>query len=471
MNKFQCYKKYVKEYIYAFLLIGLLMGCVDEQYDKSDVETPLKIKVLADDVNVRALIENGIIPNGEAHAIGLHLIEGNGVSYDGIKYQNIKATPKLAETGQEWDMAQNMMLSSTKGTLYAYYPYNPDVTDITSIPVQAGETDYMYATPVHDLNDKNNEAVIVMKHALACIRIKLQKGSYSGTDKVTALRLQSENIAGTGTIDAIHGTLQPDNNAHNVLLSASSLQMNLNSEGTEVDFIVIPVEGSEKAPVFTVTLGEKDYTVTADAIKYEQGTVYEYTLSFNENGLALSGVSYDHWGYDANDTPIIKAEHNITIKGNIEGIAFNNTVNEDGSVTIIAVPLDKGKEVEEVYVDGATTIEQTVNNKTGVRTIKLSNITADEQVNFQGAWFPVKILGNITGMTFTRRRAEDGSLTVTAIPVDDEDMIQEATGTGDAVMTEYFDETKGSRAFTITSMNSSYTLKMNGVISSWLVAT
>ena len=68
----------------------------------------------------------------------------------------------------------------------------------------------------------------------------------------------------------------------------------------------------------------------------------------------------------------------------MEGIAFNNTVNEDGTVTIVAVPMQSGKKVVQVTASTGAVMQQTVDDMTGIRTVILSDITADTQVNFNG---------------------------------------------------------------------------------------
>jgi hypothetical protein len=86
------------------------------------------------------------------------------------------------------------MLSSSKAVLYVYYPYSDKVTDISRIPVEAtsdNQTDYMYADPVTDLNNHNPEAAVLLKHALAAVRISLTRGTYTGKGVITGISIEA----------------------------------------------------------------------------------------------------------------------------------------------------------------------------------------------------------------------------------------------------------------------------------------
>ena len=96
------------------------------------------------------------------------------------------------------------MLSSETGTAYAYYPYAEACTDITAISIRANstvQTDFMWGIPVSVSKD-NRKATLVMKHALAAVRITYVRGTYSGTGNVSKVSFGGNCIATAGTLDA-----------------------------------------------------------------------------------------------------------------------------------------------------------------------------------------------------------------------------------------------------------------------------
>ena len=111
------------------------------------------------------LITSATLP--EASEIGIKL-EG----YDDA--DNIKFTA----TGSQWAPVSDVLLTKNKGTLYAYYPY-AESTDLSAIAVGTeSQTDYLYATPVANINENNAEADLTMNHALANIKLQFINNNY-----------------------------------------------------------------------------------------------------------------------------------------------------------------------------------------------------------------------------------------------------------------------------------------------------
>ena len=310
------------------------------------------------------------------------LVDASGTTYDTKTYNNIKATASTGKTPQTWTFDSQVLLSSTDGTLYGYYPYNSSVTDLTKVPVSAGETDYMYATPAEGLNDGSYNANVTMNHALAAIRLKIVRGTYTAAGSVTNLAIKSDNIATSATLNAKTGTLTSPTGAGTAI--NKTVTQTLSSSAQTTDFIFVPVTGSSAQPTFTATIDGKDYVATAGATSFAQGNLYEYTLTIDAKAITLSDVKVGDWSYNQSGNPVIQAGYKVTIAGNTEGIAFSNKVNDDGSVTIIAVPnyvLPVLKVLAEAECSTGATCTQIV-NELGGRTITLSNITSDITLSF-----------------------------------------------------------------------------------------
>jgi len=363
------------------LISTAFASCTDETESFVPKGTPLQLSVKTASIETRGLIESATLPDGDAHSIGLTLVDDGEATYDGRTYNNIKATPSTSDGQQTWAMASDIYLSSTTGTLYGYYPYSSSVTNIEQIPVTAGETDYMYATPVNNLDDGKYTASVTMNHALAAIRLKVLRGTYTGTGAVTAVSVKGDNIATSGKLNTKTGVLSGQSDAGTAITYSTAFT--LSTTAKQIDQIIVPVTSSSAAPTFTATIDGKDYTATPAAVTLTQGTVYEYTLTVNAKEISLSDVKVGDWGYNSSGNPVINAGYNITLAGNIEGIAFSNNVNDDGSVTIKAVPNNpNGCYVKQATYTSDATITQSVNTDNGILTINISNISSDITLNF-----------------------------------------------------------------------------------------
>ena len=132
-----------------------------------------------------------------------------GVRLDGYAdYANLVYTGTTTGTTQTWSSTTSVTLTDTKGTLYAYWPQSSSVA-IDAIDVDmtaADQTDWLYATPVTDVNEDKASVAVTMNHALANINVKVNKGSYLGAGNITNITVQSDGIALGGTFNAAQTT-------------------------------------------------------------------------------------------------------------------------------------------------------------------------------------------------------------------------------------------------------------------------
>ena len=298
----------------------------------------------------------------------------------GIAYNNVKATAVGSTVNQKYIIGTSVLLDDIDGTIRAYYPWEEDV-DVKSIPIKSGDTDYMYSQPVTGVTSVNPQANLVMQHALAAVRVNLKRGMYAGTGLVKSISVAVNNIAGTGRLDATIGELSglADIGKPVPMVMSSSLDNTITK-----DFILIPTN-SEAPLTIVVNIDGVDYSVSTDAICLQRGILYSIDITVDYAALSWSDLTVETWGYDRFGKPVVPVgNYTVTLTGNMEGIAFNNTVNEDGTVTIVAVPMESGKKVVQVTASTGAVMQQTVDDMTGIRTVILSDITADTQVNFNG---------------------------------------------------------------------------------------
>ena len=132
-----------------------------------------------------------------------------GVRLDGYAdYANLVYTGTTTSGTQSWTSTTDVTLTDTKGTLYAYWPQSNTVS-IDAIDVDmtaADQTDWLYATPVTDVNEDKASVAVTMNHALANINVTVNKGSYLGVGNITNITVQSDGIALGGTFNAAQAT-------------------------------------------------------------------------------------------------------------------------------------------------------------------------------------------------------------------------------------------------------------------------
>ena len=370
----------------AVLAMIALCGCQEEimtpETIPSDPAVPLEISMSTAELT-KGLIKDTRLPDGSS--VGITIKDDYGV-YTGELFTNIKYTAKQESGNQVWSSDSPVMLSSETGTAYAYYPYAEACTDISAISIRANstvQTDFMWGIPVSVSKD-NRKATLVMKHALAAVRITYVRGTYSGTGNVSKVSFGGNCIAVAGTLDATDGSIS-NLAGKGTMLTPPQITTTLSSTLQEFELIVIPT--GEKQGKIVITIDGKDYTLEFEDIDLRQGQITQFHLTVNDGELSLSDITVSEWTYaDSKDTAI-KVTDKVTLTGNLDDIAVYNSV-VNGVVTITAVPKTKGtfKEVEPVSINTNATLSQSCDIHTGVRTITLTNITGNVTVTFYGTY-------------------------------------------------------------------------------------
>ena len=343
---------------------------------------PLELELAAHTVT-RAIVEGTTLPT--ASSVGITVRDSYG-AYAGEEYTNIKYTSKEVSGSHVWECDSPIMLSPQTGVLYSYYPYAEACTDISAISIRANstvQTDFMWGTPVSVSKD-NRHASIKMNHALAAVRITYVRGTYSGTGTVSKVSFGGNCIAVAGTLDATDGSLS-NFAGKGTMLTPPQIATTLSSSLQEFELLVIPT--GEKQGKVVITIDGKDYSLEFGDIDLRQGHMTQFHLTVNDGELSLSDITVSEWTYGESKDTSIKVTDKVTLTGNLDDIAVYNSV-VNGVVTITAVPKTKGgfKEVEPVSINPNATLTQTSDIHTGVRTIKLSNITGNVIVTFYGTY-------------------------------------------------------------------------------------
>ncbi|MGM9796607.1 MAG: fimbrillin family protein [Parabacteroides sp.] len=260
--------------------------------------TPLCIQVVANPATkAYGKVSGSSLPAGSY--IGMYLLDGSiEGTYDNTDYSNISYR---TSDGTNWiSGSTKILLSATKGTVYAYYPYSlGSAPDPKSVPIAVDELgrDFMYATALSDINNSNASVVLTMNHALSNIVFTIVKAStngYTGAGDITSVKVEGATVAAKGTMDITNdGAITASSGS---VFCATPLSLNGTNTG---EVFAIPT-GANSPLKFTVLMDGQAYTTTTEAVTLQKGQQYAYKLSMSSTGLSVSQVNVTEWA-DAED--------------------------------------------------------------------------------------------------------------------------------------------------------------------------
>lgn len=288
--------------VLAFCLISCHKGNLTEL--TNDVPAALEIKptVLAS-VGTRATISS--FP--DKSEIGLFITSGNIMNpYNGVSaYTNVKATLNI----NVWELNPAVYLNPMPATVFAYYPYTPENTDGTSIPIGHNtQTDYLIGTHTAgqtEINNANPHVNLSMRHALCMLIFDVYVENYTGNAELTKIEvanatgktvLFSESKVNLQT-GAITGSIGK-NQAYAHSLSRMLGTTPTGHEKTLPKFMVVPVSSVPVTGdiIINFTIDGKVYTyyVPAGTI-WASGTKNTYTVKLSGKALITSNITITNW--------------------------------------------------------------------------------------------------------------------------------------------------------------------------------
>lgn len=281
--------KKILSYLYTGCLGLALFGCSETTDYENTVSVPLQLDVRGVEQYSRALNGTSFEVGDE---LGICVVDESDKTYEGKNFSNVKYTSSMQDGDMVWSATDGVMLSGKDATLYAYYPYNPDI-DIENIEVDmSSQTDWLYAEPVSGLNNTNPVSKIVLHHALANIRFTVVKGSYVGDGKVSKVTVKSGVIADAGILNAKTGLITVDQTATNSV--SVNTDLTLSNTAQQVDIHVIPNEGETPVEI-EVTVDGKKYSVTSESTGINKGNSYNFNVTHNSEGLVLTSIGVNKW--------------------------------------------------------------------------------------------------------------------------------------------------------------------------------
>lgn len=281
-------------------------------------------------VNTKAGIRGAAFANGEK--IGVYIYTGAEGTLSGDYNTSSSTIPTVNvpyQQGSPWSATQPIILSSTEGVVYGYYPYSESAGDGSAVPVNVaatqgsgqsdgskdvdGQPDYMYATSTANVSNKAATInTMTMNHALAMLTFKFIQSSeindkYPGEGKVSKITIANINdgtvvATGAGTMNIADGTATPTAAATDQTITVNpSTATSLMGEGSAnllPRMLVYPVASidANKAEI-QVTVDGNNYKLAIPELEdgWAKGKNYVYTLTLKGTALQINDVAITPW--------------------------------------------------------------------------------------------------------------------------------------------------------------------------------
>lgn len=375
--------RYIRPMLAAVFVTAAACSPTDEfpAYTISD-ETELSISVNTQPPT-KGMITERVLPDGSELCIGI--FNPDGSNYMGKNYGHLYFKAENGPGSQIWKPSGQVLLGESEGVLYAYYPYSMySGGDIRHIFVEADsytQDDFMYAGPYTGLNMDNKHVDITLKHALAAIKLTTRRGSYEGAGAIRSIGLGGYCGGYQGYFDVTQGKFT-EISTGGIIYPTTSFNL---SDGPNEQYIMLIPTGEPGDLMIRMTIDEVYYTKTIPNFMIEQGKITNLNLSVDKGKLTINSVSLSEWSVTARGEATAMADYRVTLAGDQEGISIGTVIDDNGKVTITAVPyISKEASVNPVTFEGTATFSQEVNENSGVRTIVIEDLESNVSVIFDG---------------------------------------------------------------------------------------
>ena len=331
----------------------------------------------------KGMITEKVLPDGSELCIGI--FNPDGSNYMGKNYGHLYFKAENGPGTQIWKPSGQVLLGESEGVLYAYYPYSMySGGDIRHIFVEADsytQDDFMYAGPYTGLNMDNKHVDITLKHALAAIKLTTRRGSYEGAGAIRSIGLGGYCGGYQGYFDVTQGKFT-EVSTGGIIYPTTSFNL---SDGPNEQYIMLIPTGEPGDLMIRMTIDEVYYTKTIPNFMIEQGKITNLNLSVDKGKLTINSVTLSEWSVTARGEATAMADYKVTLTGDQEGISIGTVIDDNGKVTITAVPyISKEASVNPVTFEGTATFSQEVNENSGVRTIVIKDLESNVNVIFDG---------------------------------------------------------------------------------------
>ena len=203
----------------------------------------------------------------------------------------------------KWTGSPSIKVGSTPVYLYGYYPYNAANTDIKAIPVVSSFNgdDVMYATPQAPITDQTAGNVsVTMKHALARVAVIVTNKGYTGDAKLQSIKFAGAEIAGSGTLNAVDGTIAATKAQAVTLTVPEASQAIATGSGSIYECLLVPsavkADRQDVALILKIDGQEKSANLTGNnGVIFGSGVKSRIVINLSNSGISVASVSIDDW--------------------------------------------------------------------------------------------------------------------------------------------------------------------------------
>ena len=374
-------------------ICAFLASC-DNRLPEPDVpsredKVPLELNVQASPATqTKGLIYGTTMPDGAC--LGIAVVEPDMDTYDGESYLNIPYEAITKDGAQVWNpVGEPILLSTTSGNAFAYYPYSEDVTSLKEIPVKATsdhQVDYMYAKKINSVKKSTPTASMTLNHALCAVRLSIIRGTYKGEGVITSASVKGDILAEAAILNAMDGTLSSIEGVGEPIAPEMD-PITASSESNKIDILAVP-SGTKSTIEIELCIDGRTVTLFSPReLNLSGGQIGSITITIDDGSAYVTNTDITEWVHDKVSNRIEIGEHTVTLGGVTDGLTFDSSVDEEGNVSIIIAPyLTQDSEVKPVTSEGDATLVQAVDEETGLMTITLSDISSDVTINFNGFW-------------------------------------------------------------------------------------
>ena len=375
--------RYIRPMLAAVFVTAAACSPTDElPADTITDESELSISVNTQPPT-KGMITDSVLPDGSELCIGI--FNPDGSNYMGKNYGHLYYKADNGPGTQIWKPSTQVLLGESEGILYAYYPYsiysNGDIRNVYVKADNYTQDDFMYAGPYTGLNRDNRHVDITLKHALAAIKLTTRRGSYEGAGAIRSIGLGGYCGGYQGYFDVTQGKFT-EVSTGGIIYPTTSFNL---SDGPNEQYIMLIPTGEPGDLMIRMTIDEVYYTKTIPNFMIEQGKITNLNLSVDKGKLTINSVTLSEWSVTARGEATAMADYRVTLAGDQEGISIGTVIDDNGKVTITAVPyISKEASVNPVTFEGTATFSQEVNENSGVRTIVIEDLESNVSVIFDG---------------------------------------------------------------------------------------
>lgn len=244
--------------------------------------------------------EDGAVAFVPEEPIGIFVAD----SYSKEIYQRI-GNWSVSCNNSTWKLPEDILLPSNPQKMYAYHPYNKEVSseiDGLHFPVYTySGIDYLYGSS-EELSESHMTAHIEMKHAMARITFSITKSKESDTYEYVTLAYLCNNrnddnaraISVEGTLDITSGGINPKFYYNDGIFRECKFQPNAD-KAEVIEMLAIPTSFAEGTVMFQLVIGQQTLYVSLPAEKWEAGKQYDYPLQIVLSKLVLGDVHVEDW--------------------------------------------------------------------------------------------------------------------------------------------------------------------------------